>query len=160
MGENACPYRKSNLSLSNRGQAPYSLRSGCDCCVDKCMCMLERNPLTGLVFCRFIWLPAWWFCVPHACCMLSLGLWYLQLFSRNGWFSSSHVHYGIKSEWGSGFMAQAFCLPKQIPFTIQALTHTHGNTVINTLFASVVVYFQTPVLKAMITALSRQSSWM
>lgn len=34
-------------------------------------------------------------------------------------------------------------------------THTHGNTVINTLFASVVVYFQTPDLKAMITALSR-----
>lgn len=36
--------------------------------------------------------------------------------------------------------------------------HTHGNTVINTLFASVVVYFQTLDLKAMITALSREIS--
>lgn len=104
-----CLYRKSNLSLSNRGWGPYNLSSGGDICmygwID--VCMLEWNLLTGLVFCRFICLFAWWFCVPHACCMLSLGPWYLRLFSRNSWFPAAVFITALKESRAVGSWAGA-----------------------------------------------------
>lgn len=70
------------------------------------VCMVEKNLLTTLVFCRFICFSCLVILCP-SCVLHTIIRPVIVAAVQQKWLvSSSRVHYGIKSERGSGFMGR------------------------------------------------------